>query len=60
MADTTGILDSAFDSVSDTGAFKFSQTMAELKAVLLEVGQIVGPFAQQLVESFKGVLADVP
>jgi TP901 family phage tail tape measure protein len=56
MADTTGILDSAFDSVSDTGAFKFSQTMAELKAVLLEVGQIVGPFAQQLVESFKGVL----
>jgi TP901 family phage tail tape measure protein len=56
MADTTGILDSAFDSVSDTGAFKFSQTMAELKAVLLEVGQIVGPFALQLVESFKGVL----
>jgi TP901 family phage tail tape measure protein len=56
MADTTGILDGAFDSVSDTGAFKFSQTMAELKAVLLEVGVIVGPFAQQLIESFKGVL----
>jgi TP901 family phage tail tape measure protein len=56
MTDTTGILDGAFESVSGTSGFQFQQTMAELKGVLLEVGQIVGPFALQLVESFKGVL----
>jgi TP901 family phage tail tape measure protein len=56
MATTTGMLDGAFDAVSGTGAFQFSQTMAELKAVLLELGTIIAPFAQQLVESFRGVL----
>jgi TP901 family phage tail tape measure protein len=56
MTDTTGILDSAFDSVSDTGGFKFAQTMAELKAVLLDIGIIIQPFAEELIESFKGVL----
>jgi TP901 family phage tail tape measure protein len=56
MTDTTGILDGAFESVAGTSGFQFQQTMAEMKAVLLEVGQIIQPFAMQLVESFKGVL----
>ena len=57
MADTTGTLDDAFEVVSDTSGFKFQQTMAEMKAILLEVGDIIGPVVLEIVEKFRGLLS---
>ena len=57
MADTTGTLDDAFEVVSDTSGFKFQQTMAEMKMVLLEVGDIIGPVVLEIVERFREMLA---
>ena len=57
MANTTGTLDDAFAVVSETSGFKFQQTMAEMKAILLEVGDIIGPVVLEIVEKFRGLLS---
>jgi TP901 family phage tail tape measure protein len=57
MADTTGTLDNAFSVVAETSGFKFQQTMAEMKMILLEVGDIIGPVVLEIVEKFRAMLA---
>jgi TP901 family phage tail tape measure protein len=57
MADTTGTLDDAFAVVSETSGFKFQQTMAEMRQVLLEVGDIIGPVVLEIVGKFREMLA---
>ena len=56
MAETTGTLDDAFEVVSETSGFKFQQTMAEMKSILLEVGDIIGPVVLEIVEKFRDLL----
>ena len=53
----TGITDEAFDVVADTTQFKLNQALTELKASLIEIGAIILPFVNQIVERF-GVLTD--
>jgi TP901 family phage tail tape measure protein len=56
MADTTGTLDDAFAVTAETSAFQFAQAMAEMKSLLMEVGVLIMPFVQDLVEGFRGVV----
>jgi len=64
MADSTGILDEAFGVTADTTKFKFSQAMADLKVVLLEIGEVlipvfvdtVIPAIRDVAESFKDLV----
>jgi len=56
MADTTGTLDDAFAVTAETSAFQFSQAMAEMKSLLMEVGVLIMPFVRDLVEGFRGVV----
>jgi len=53
----TGITDEAFGVVADTTQFKLNQALTELKASLIEIGAIILPFVNQIVERF-GVLTD--
>ena len=52
MTDTTGDLDDAFAAVAETSGFVFNQAIAEMQAVLMEVGQRTLP-------AFAGVLRDL-
>jgi TP901 family phage tail tape measure protein len=56
MSDTTGTLDDAFSVTADTSAFQFSQAMAEMKSLLMEVGELIMPIVRDLVEGFRGVV----
>lgn len=64
MADSTGILDEAFGVTADTTKFKFAQAMADLKVVLLEIGEVlipvfvdtVIPAIRDVAESFKDLV----
>ena len=53
MADSTGILDEAFDVTANTSAFQMQQAMAELKLVFQELGVILLPFVRDMVEGFR-------
>lgn len=57
MADTTGTVDEAFSVMSETASFKFAQAMAELKEVLLTIGEEVMPMVASVVESLGGALS---
>jgi TP901 family phage tail tape measure protein len=58
MADSTGILDEAFGVTADTTKFQFAQGIAELKAVALEVGQVLIPvFINTVIPAIKSVAA---
>jgi TP901 family phage tail tape measure protein len=57
MADTTGILDSAFDVTANTSAFQMQQAMAELKLVFQDLGAILLPFVKDFVEGFRDIIA---
>jgi TP901 family phage tail tape measure protein len=58
MADSTGILDEAFGVTADTTKFQFAQAIAELKAVALEVGQVLIPvFINTVIPAIKSVAA---
>ena len=54
MTDTTGAVDAAFEQVSQTTAFQFQQAMAELKELLLTLGEDLLP----TVNSALGVVSD--
>jgi len=64
MADSTGILDEAFGVTADTTKFKFAQAMADLKVVLLNIGEVlipvfvdtVIPAIRDVAESFKDLV----
>jgi TP901 family phage tail tape measure protein len=43
MEDTTGAVDEAFAAVAETTAFQFQQAMAEVKELLLSMGQSILP-----------------
>jgi hypothetical protein len=56
MADSTGILDEAFGVTADTTKFQFAQAIAELKAVALEVGDVLIPvFINTVIPAIKRV-----
>ena len=57
MADTTGTVDEAFSVMSETASFKFAQAMAELREVLLTIGEEVMPMVTSVVESLGGALS---
>jgi phage-related minor tail protein len=57
MADSTGILDEAFDITANTSAFQMQQSMAELKIVFQELGVILMPFIRDFVEGFRSIVA---
>jgi TP901 family phage tail tape measure protein len=54
--DSVGMTGEAFDTVSETSAFQFAQTMAELKGILIDVGQIVLPFVMEFVDGFRRII----
>jgi len=60
MADTTGAVDEAFAAVSQTTAFQFQQAMAEMKELLLSLGQTLLPLVneglQLISDSMRGVV----
>lgn len=57
MADTTGTVDEAFSVMSETASFQFAQAMAEVKEVLLTIGQDIMPLVTSVVESLSGALS---
>jgi hypothetical protein len=57
MADSTGILDEAFEVVAGTSAFQMKKAMAELKLVFQELGVIILPFLKQFVAEFQKLTA---
>lgn len=54
--DAVGLTGDAFQTVSETSAFQFSQTMSELKALLVDVGTIIMPFVTELVDGFRRII----
>jgi TP901 family phage tail tape measure protein len=63
VADTFGVTNNAvgltgdaFQTVSETSAFQFAQTMAQLKTLLIDVGAIIMPFVTDLVDGFGRVI----
>jgi TP901 family phage tail tape measure protein len=57
MADSTGILDEAFEVVAGTSAFQMKKAMAELKLVFQELGVIILPFLKDFVAEFQKLTA---
>lgn len=55
VAGSAGSLDTAFDAVSDTSAFKMKQAFNDIKVALTEVGAVLLPFAAKAA----GVLSDL-
>jgi TP901 family phage tail tape measure protein len=56
MEDTTGALDKAFAVTSETTAFKLQQAMANLKASLIAIGDVLIPIIVPIVEKLATVL----
>ena len=56
MADSTGVLNEAFDITADTAGFKFQQALAELKETLRGVGETLLPIVQRIVEGVQGLV----
>jgi len=60
MADSTGILDEAFAVTAETTKFQLAQAIADLKAIALEVGQVLIPvFTQTVIPAIKRVAASL-
>jgi len=57
MADTTGAVDEAFAAVSQTTAFQFQQAMAEMKELLLTLGQELLPTVNSALSSISSALS---
>jgi hypothetical protein len=57
MTDTTGVLDKAFAVTSETAEFKFSQAMADMKTMLVDVGTAVLPIVLTLLEGVQTMVS---
>jgi TP901 family phage tail tape measure protein len=57
MNDTLGATDDAFAIASDTAEFKFRQTMADLQATMIDVGNILLPIVGDIVEMFGNLVS---
>jgi TP901 family phage tail tape measure protein len=52
VADSAGITDEAFGVVQETTAFKMRKAFADLKASLIDIGEIILPFVQKFADGF--------
>ena len=59
MADTTGMLGEAFGVVSETSGFKLQQAMADIKAALIDVGDVLIPVIVPAIQSLAGFVKDL-
>lgn len=59
LADSTGSLDRAFAETSDTARFQMQQSLAEVKDLLLEVGQAVMPVVIDVMKQGAGIVRDL-
>jgi len=57
MADTTGMVDKAFERVTETSGFKLNQALVDLKLAMMDIGELVLPEFIELLEDVTGVLA---
>lgn len=56
MADTTGTLDAAFAVASETAGFKFQQAMADLQAVMIDIGGKVLPVVLTMLDGMSTIV----
>jgi TP901 family phage tail tape measure protein len=57
LEDATGSVDAAFEVISQTAAFQFQQAMAEVKDLLLELGQTIMPTVVGAVRGFADIVS---
>jgi len=56
MAESAGVLDEAFEVTADTAQFQLAQAMADFKAIILEIGQVLIPiFKDTIIPILKDV-----
>ena len=59
MTDTTGALDKAFETTTQTAAFKLSQAMANVKQALIDLGNVLIPIVVPVLETLSNIIKTV-